>query len=115
MVGEQNKATPSSAATKPRVLHVGPLPLPFGGMATHAERFLRSAVTEAFDVQHIRSDLVNKYVSSGIRRQVLNLVNGLLLSAVFCRSLVRCWPAIVQVQTNSFRCPTRNKRDACGG
>lgn len=103
MVAEQNNATPSSADTKPRVLHVGPLPPPFGGMATYVERFLRSAVTEAFDVRHIRSDLVNKYVVWGIRRQVLNLVNGLLLSAVFCWSLMRFWPAIVHVQTNSFR------------
>ena len=102
MTIRQDNAKPSSRPPRPRVLHVGPLPPPFGGIATYVEEFLRSAVIEAFDVQNIRSDVVNKLTASGMRRQALNLVNGLLLCAVFCWSLVRVRPMIVHVQTSSF-------------
>lgn len=98
----QAKARPSSPPARPRVLHVGPLPPPFGGMATYVERFLRSAVVEAFDVRHVRSDQIGKYGASGARRRVMNLLNALALCTVFCWSLVRVRPAIVHVQTSSF-------------
>jgi len=87
---------------RPCVVHVGPLPPPFGGMASYVEQFLRSPVTRAFDVKNVRSDQIGKYAAVGARRKLLNVVNCVVLCAALLRSLLEYRPAIVHVQSNSY-------------
>lgn len=43
-------ARPNHASSNPRVLHIGPLPPPWGGVATNLSYLLASDITQAFDV-----------------------------------------------------------------
>lgn len=96
------KARAGRVGGKPCVVHVGPLPPPFGGMAAYVEQFLRSPVTRAFDVQNIHSDQIGKYRAVGARRKLLNVVNCTVLCVALLRSLLRYRPGIVHVQSSSF-------------
>ena len=87
---------------KRRVLHVGPLPPPIGGMAMNVQRYLQSDVTRQCDVRQVNSDLIGKTFRSGFLRTLLNLVNALILLGLFVTRLVTWRPELVHVRTNSF-------------
>jgi len=87
---------------KIRVLHVGPLPPPIGGMASNVQRYLQSNVTRQCDVRHVNSDLIGKTFRSGFLRTLLNLVNAVILLGLFVTKLVTWRPELVHVRTNSF-------------
>ena len=85
-----------------RVLQVGPLPPPLGGMATYVEGYLNSSVVKAFDVSVVRTDLLGKYRFSGLPRKVFNVLNAAALTGAVTWAIIRRRPAIVHIQTNSF-------------
>jgi len=89
-------------SNRPRILHVGPLPPPIGGMQLNVQRFLRSKVAETFEITHIRTDIVGKLNFTGWRRFALNLLNCIVLIIQLVCKLISVRPAIVHIRTNSF-------------
>lgn len=85
-----------------RLLHVGPLPPPVGGMATNVESFLRSGIGQFIDIRNIRSDLLGKHRCRGLLRVAANLLNAVLLIVALAVRLLIWRPDIVHVRTNSF-------------
>lgn len=96
------ETVPENMSHRETILHVGPLPPPIGGMAVNVQQYLRSDVAKAFDIIHVRSDLIQKATHSDWRRKILNVVNAVLLvMAVFWR-IVRNRPALVHIRTGSL-------------
>ena len=95
-------ADSGAAGGKVRVLHVGPLPPPIGGMATFMQGYLRSDVARNFRVFVVRTDLLGKYRFTGLTRRVWNVLNAGVLSLAVLGSILLRRPAIVHVETNSF-------------
>ena len=87
---------------KLRVLLVGPLPPPIGGMASYVQGYLHSDITRVCDVHVLRSDLVGKYRFRGLVRKLLNVVNAAALHAALVWQILGRRPGIVHVQANSF-------------
>lgn len=93
---------PARSNGRSRVLHVGPLPPPVGGMATNVEAFLCSDVAKSFAIRNVRVDLVGKYRHRGFLRKLANLINAVVLTAVVASMVVVWRPALVHVRTNSW-------------
>lgn len=85
-----------------RVLHIGPLPPPVGGMAVNVEMLLRSQVQRTFPLIHLRSDLIGKTGYSGLLRQFLNLLNGFCLLWAMLLSILTRRPGLVHIHTSSY-------------
>ncbi|HPD31005.1 MAG TPA: glycosyltransferase family 4 protein [Phycisphaerae bacterium] len=85
-----------------RVLHVGPLPPPVGGMATNVEAFLCSDVARSFAIRNVRVDLIGKSRYRGFLRKLANLINAAVLTAVVASMVVVWRPVLVHVRTNSW-------------
>ncbi len=85
-----------------RVLHVGPLPPPVGGMAMNVEAFLCSDVARSFAIRNVRVDLIGKFRYRGFLRKLTNLINAVVLTAVVASMVVVWRPALVHVRTNSW-------------
>lgn len=87
---------------KKKVLFVSPVPPPLGGMATYTQDYLKSGIVDSFDVIHVNSDCVGKLRYSGIFRQIMNVINCIVLFLLFSGRLFFRRPAIVHVATNSY-------------
>lgn len=85
-----------------RVLLLGPIPPPLGGMATYTEGYLRSEVVRAFEVRHLPNDLIPKQAYVGLRRRVLNVANSAALVTNLIWILLAHRPHIAHVLTSSF-------------
>jgi glycosyltransferase involved in cell wall biosynthesis len=87
---------------RPRILHIGPLPPPVGGMQLNVQRFLRSPVARTFAITNINPDVLGKLRFSGWARLVLNILNCIVLVAQLVCKLISARPALVHIRTSSF-------------
>lgn len=92
----------SEIGKKSKVLHVGPLPPPTGGMAIVVQQFLESEVSKAFEINNIRSDILGKSEFEGWRRAIMNVLNAIVLVMIFLWRLLQIRPALVHIHTSSF-------------
>ena len=86
---------------KSRILHIGPVPPPVGGMCTYINGLMNSPLRAIFDMRLIKTDYVHKSFSLGWKRKVLNLINGVVLFFVTLWHIISWRPEIVHIQTNS--------------
>ncbi|GMU23181.1 MAG: hypothetical protein AMXMBFR13_32640 [Phycisphaerae bacterium] len=98
----QTIAITEPPALRPRVLFVGPVPPPIGGMSIYTEGYLQSRVATACDLRLLRADLIGKYRFTGLRRRFMNLINAGLLTGTMIAAIARHRPAIVHIATSSF-------------
>lgn len=89
-------------ARQPRVLQIGPMPPPYGGIASYVCGYMQSSVTKVYDVRHLLADVVGKLSRRGLARAVLNVVNLLLLVPRLLFWVIFWRPAIVHLQTSSY-------------
>jgi len=87
---------------KNNILHIGPLPPPIGGMAFNVQRYLLSDVAKAFNIVHVKSDLIGKTRYTGLLRTIMNLTNAVLLTITLISRIVWNRPVLVHIRTNSF-------------
>lgn len=88
--------------SRPRVLLVGPLPPPIGGISSYAEAYLRSPVAAVFQVVHLNQNQFGKYRLTGLRRRIINLVNAVALVLNLLRILRLHRPEVAHILTGSF-------------
>ena len=91
----------TSKKDRTKVLLVAPLPPPMGGMSTHVQGLLQSKVSAMFDLRVVRSDFLQKYRYLGVWRQVVNILNGMVLMLAVFQAILLWRPAVVHIQTNS--------------
>ncbi len=94
---------PRRESRRIRVMISGPLPPAVGGMSTYCSDYLRSEVPKRFNVVHCRSVLIRRFLTSrGLVRQVLRLLNAVLVVLVWGTTLVQHRPHIAHIHTSSY-------------
>lgn len=89
-----------SELTSIMVLHVGPFSPPIGGMSTLFGQLAKSHL-DGYAFLVLKTNRIDKFIRSGWKRHCMNLINAVLLTGHFLKTLFCFRPRIVHIQTNS--------------
>jgi glycosyltransferase involved in cell wall biosynthesis len=84
-----------------KILHIAPLPPPYGGMVTYFQQFRESKIWAKCNHYVIRADYLSKYRFAGTKRFFVNCINLLVLLVMVVYRTMLFRPSILHIQTNS--------------